>query len=52
VYRLGNGLKTALLLGVLSALILLIGQALGGVAGLVIAGCGGARDQWGGLLLL
>jgi heat shock protein HtpX len=38
VYRLGNGLKTALLLGVLSALILLIGQALGGVAGLVIAG--------------
>jgi heat shock protein HtpX len=38
VYRLGNGLKTALLLGVSSALILLIGQALGGVAGLVIAG--------------
>jgi heat shock protein HtpX len=38
VSSLGNGLKTALLLGVLSALILLIGQALGGMAGLLIAG--------------
>jgi heat shock protein HtpX len=36
--RLGNGLKTALLLGGLSALILLIGQALGGTSGLLIAG--------------
>jgi heat shock protein HtpX len=36
--RLGNGLKTALLLGGLSALILLIGQALGGTTGLLIAG--------------
>jgi heat shock protein HtpX len=36
--RLGNGLKTALLLGGLSALILLIGQALGGMTGLLIAG--------------
>jgi heat shock protein HtpX len=38
VHRLGNGLKTALLLGGLSALILLIGQALGGRTGLLIAG--------------
>jgi heat shock protein HtpX len=36
--RLGNGLKTALLLGGLSALILLIGQALGGTTGLLVAG--------------
>ena len=36
--RLGNGLKTAFLLGGLSALILLIGQALGGPTGLLIAG--------------
>lgn len=36
--RLGNGLKTALLLGGLSALILLIGQLLGGTTGLLIAG--------------
>jgi heat shock protein HtpX len=36
--RLHNGLKTALLLGALSALILLIGQALGGTTGLLIAG--------------
>ena len=34
----GNGLKTAFLLGGLSALILLIGQALGGTTGLLIAG--------------
>jgi heat shock protein HtpX len=38
VHGLRNGLKTALLLGALSALILLIGQALGGTTGLLIAG--------------
>jgi heat shock protein HtpX len=38
VHGLRNGLKTALLLGGLSALILLIGQALGGTTGLLIAG--------------
>jgi heat shock protein HtpX len=32
-----NGLKTAMLLGLLSALLLLVGQWLGGTAGLVIA---------------
>lgn len=35
---LGNGFKTALLLGVLSALILLVGQWVGGTVGLLIAG--------------
>jgi Zn-dependent protease with chaperone function len=35
VHRLGNGLKTALLLGGLAAQILLIGQALGGRTGLM-----------------
>src|SRR5918998_1538012 len=34
----GNALKTALLLGALSALILLIGRLLGGTTGLLIAG--------------
>jgi heat shock protein HtpX len=33
-----NGLKTALLLGTLSALILLVGRALGGTNGLLLAG--------------
>jgi heat shock protein HtpX len=33
-----NGLKTALLLGTLSALILLVGRALGGANGLLLAG--------------
>lgn len=38
VHGLRNGFKTAVLLGGLSALILLVGQALGGTAGLLIAG--------------
>lgn len=38
VRRVSNGLKTAVLLGGLSALILLAGQWLGGTTGLVIAG--------------
>jgi heat shock protein HtpX len=33
-----NALKTALLLGLLSALILLAGQAIGGSGGLLLAG--------------
>ena len=33
-----NGLKTAMLLGLLSAMLLLVGQWLGGTGGLVIAG--------------
>src|SRR5215471_14275981 len=37
VHRSYNGLKTAALLGLLSAIILLIGWAFGGSAGLVIA---------------
>jgi heat shock protein HtpX len=37
VHRSHNGLKTAALLGLLSAIILLIGYALGGTGGLVIA---------------
>ncbi len=38
VHRYLNGLKTAALLGLLSSLILVIGYALGGSSGLVIAG--------------
>jgi heat shock protein HtpX len=38
VYRYLNGLKTALLLGVLSALILTVGYTFGGSTGLLIAG--------------
>lgn len=38
VRAVGNGLKTAVLLGSLSALILLAGQWLGGTTGLVVAG--------------
>lgn len=37
MHRFANGLKTAVLLGVLSALIIFIGGALGGSTGLVIA---------------
>ena len=38
MHSLRNALKTALLLGALSALILLVGRALGGTTGLLIAG--------------
>ncbi|SFT71410.1 Heat shock protein. Metallo peptidase. MEROPS family M48B [Actinopolyspora lacussalsi subsp. righensis] len=37
MHRLRNGLKTAVLLGGLSALILLVGQVLGGTVGLLLA---------------
>src|SRR5947209_3110336 len=38
MHGMGNALKTALLLGSLSALILLAGQVLGGTTGLLLAG--------------
>lgn len=43
----GNNLKTALLLGTLSGLFLLVGQAVGGQSGLIVAFCFAALMNFG-----